>query len=55
MAKQIERDLGKDVRREFHDAKEGGVGDRTLDELKADATALYEAYGKGKQAPRWMR
>jgi RHS repeat-associated protein len=53
IAKQIERDLGKDARRAFHDAKEGGVGDRTLEELKADAQALYgEA---GKEIPKWLR
>ena len=53
MAKQIERDLGKDARRAFHDAKEGGVGDRTLAELKADAKALYEEFGK--TPPKWMQ
>ena len=50
MAKQIERDLGKDARREFHDAKQGG--DRTLRQLKEDASQLYREYGK--EVPRWM-
>ena len=53
MAKRIERDLGKDARRAFHDAKEGGVGDRTLAELKADAKAIYQQYGK--TPPAWMQ
>ena len=52
MAKQIERDLGKNARREFHDLKQGG-GDRTLEELKEDAKALYEQYGK--KLPNWMK
>ena len=50
MAKQIERDLGKDARREFHDAKQGG--DRTLRQLKEDASQLYREYAK--EVPRWM-
>lgn len=53
MAKQIERDLGKDARRVFHDAKEGGVGDRSLAELKAGAKALYDQFGK--TPPKWMQ
>ena len=53
IAKQIERDLGKNARRAFHDAKEGGVGDRTLEELKADAQALYNE--AGKDIPSWLR
>jgi hypothetical protein len=53
MAKQIERDLGPDARRAFHDLKDGGVGDRTLAELKADAKAVYQK--KGKTPPRWMQ
>jgi len=53
IARRIERDLGKDARRAFHDAKEGGVGDRTLAELLADARALYEAAGKA--IPGWLR
>lgn len=51
MAKQIERDLGKNARRDFHDMKSGG--DRTLNELKEDARALYEE--AGKTPPSWMR
>ena len=51
IAKQVERDLGKDARRKFHDMKEGG--DRTTEELKADARDLYGAAGKA--VPRWLR
>jgi len=51
MAKQIEKDLGKDARRAFHDAKTGG--DRTLQELKDDAKAMYE--GTGITPPSWMQ
>jgi hypothetical protein len=50
IAKQIERDLGKDARREFHDMKD--IVDRTAQQLKEDAKALYDQYGK--QCPRWM-
>jgi len=46
MAKQIERDLGKDARRAFHDAKHGGIGDRTLAELKADAKGTLRGIRK---------
>lgn len=51
IAKQIERDLGKDARREFHDLKEGG--DRTLNELKEHARQLYNE--QGKTMPKWLR
>ena len=51
MAKQIERDLGKEARREFHDVKSGG--DRTVQELKADAAEIYERFGK--EPPKWMK
>jgi hypothetical protein len=44
---------GAMARREFHDEKMGGGGDRTLGELKADAKAIYQQYGK--IAPRWMQ
>lgn len=51
IAKQIERDLGKEARREFHDMKE--LGDRTIQELKEAAKYLYDQ--AGKQLPRWLR
>jgi RHS repeat-associated protein len=53
MAAQIERDLGKEARRDFHDAKGPGAADRTLGELKQDAEKIYEEHGK--VPPRWMR
>ncbi len=53
IAKQIEKDLGKDARRDFHDAKDRATGDRTLKELKEDARAIYEAIGK--EPPLWLR
>jgi uncharacterized protein RhaS with RHS repeats len=53
IAKRIERDLGKVARRDFHDAKVSGSGDRTLTQLKEDARALYiEA---GKEVPSWLK
>jgi hypothetical protein len=52
IAKQIERDLGPDARREFHDMKEPGTGDRTAAELKQDAQDLYSQ--AGKSIPRWI-
>jgi RHS repeat-associated protein len=53
IGKQIERDLGRGARREFHDMKGQGMGDRTMVQLKADARQLYgEA---GKSVPKWLR
>ena len=45
MAKQIQRDIGKSARREFHDLKKDGI-DRTKDELIEDMEIIYEKYGK---------
>ncbi|WP_138922518.1 hemagglutinin repeat-containing protein [Hylemonella gracilis] len=53
IAKRIERDLGKDARRDFHDAKESGSGDRTLTQLKQDARDLYTQ--AGKDIPGWLK
>ena len=53
MAERIEKDLGKNARRAFHDLKDGG--DRTMQELKQDAADIYEQYGNGKEPPQWMR
>jgi RHS repeat-associated protein len=52
IAKQIERDLGKDARRDFHDIK-GDDPDRTIDQLKQDARDIYN--DAGKSVPRWLR
>jgi RHS repeat-associated protein len=53
IAKRIEKDLGKNARRKFHDAKDSGSGDRTKEELIEDAKDLYiEA---GKSIPTWLQ
>ncbi len=51
IAKQTERDLGKEARRAFHDMKE--CGNRTLQKLKDDARYLYEQ--AGKKIPSWLK
>jgi hypothetical protein len=53
IAKRIERELGKDARRAFHDAKEGGMGDRTMQELLDDARSIFKDFGK--EIPRWLQ
>ncbi len=45
-AAQIEKDLGKEARKKFHNKKLLGMGDRTKEELKIDIRELYEEYGK---------
>ena len=52
IARQIEQDLGKDARREFHDMKEHGM-ERTLDEAKEHARILYE--NAGQAPPPWIQ
>lgn len=52
IAKRIEKDLGKDARRAFHDSKVNGAGDRTTSELKEDARALYQ--NAGVEIPKWL-
>ncbi|MDR1148291.1 MAG: RHS repeat-associated core domain-containing protein [Spirochaetaceae bacterium] len=49
MRKQIERDLGQDAGREFHDMKQGP--DRTEEQLKEDAESVYSDYGKPELLP----
>ncbi|MDD5412119.1 MAG: hypothetical protein PHF31_12020 [Methylobacter sp.] len=51
IAKQIEKDLGKKARREFHDLEH--LVDRTAAELRADAQQLYEE--AGKVVPKWLK
>lgn len=51
--RRVERDLGPDARRQLHDAKQKGAGDRTLGELKQDAQQLYNQYGK--DVPSWLK
>jgi hypothetical protein len=52
MRKQIERDLGQNAGRDFHEMKEGP--DRTLLQLKEDAASVYKDYGKSELLPKWM-
>jgi len=52
MAQKIGSDLGPAARRMFHDLKESGAGDRTMDQLKADAQEVYEMFGG--VPPKWM-
>ena len=53
MAKRIEKELGKDARREFHDLKDKALGDRTMQEALDDAVSLFE--DAGKEVPPWLR
>ena len=53
IGRQIEKDLGKETRKDFHDMKEKGAPDRTLDQLKADALDLYNQ--AGVEPPSWMK
>ena len=50
---KIGKDVGKQGQRDFHDLKESGAPDRTLDELKDDAAEIYEKYGK--PIPNWLK
>ncbi len=53
IAKKIERDLGKKTRREFHDVKTPGAGDRTKEELIEDAVSMYQS--ANKPIPSWLK
>jgi RHS repeat-associated protein len=53
MAKKIGSDLGPAARRIFHDLKESGAGNRTMDQLRADAREVYELFGS--VPPKWMQ
>ncbi|PCI10099.1 MAG: hypothetical protein COB71_13270 [Thiotrichales bacterium] len=53
MAKRIEKDLGKKSRREFHDMKQSGSGDRTKEQLINDARDTYQQ--AGKPIPNWIK
>jgi hypothetical protein len=53
MAKQIEKELGKDARQLFHDMKIPGMGNRTLQELIADAIDIYRT--AGREIPSWLK
>jgi hypothetical protein len=52
MRRQIERDLGQNAGRDFHEMKDGP--DRMPQQLKEDVAAIYEDYGKGELLPKWM-
>jgi len=52
-ASRIEQDLGKEARRIFHDLKQPGMGDRTLQELINDAIEVYKQ--AGRVIPQWLQ
>ncbi len=52
MARQIGKDLGKDAQDEFHNAKDDGAPDRTMAELRRDASQIYREHGM--EPPAWM-
>jgi hypothetical protein len=51
--RRIGKDLGEDAKQEFHDMKEKGAPDRSLNQLKQDASDLYRQ--AGKDIPNWLR
>lgn len=42
MGKQIGKDFGDDAQKEFHNMKEKGAPDRTIDQLKQDGASFYK-------------
>lgn len=52
-ARRIEQDLGKEGRRIFHDLKQPGMGDRTIQELIRDAIDVYKQ--AGRVIPQWLQ
>ncbi|MEF2148463.1 RHS repeat domain-containing protein [Aquilutibacter rugosus] len=52
ISRRVERDLGKDAKRKFHDMKEKGAADRTLKQLQQDARDLYIDHDK--EIPKWL-
>lgn len=54
MRSQINKDLGEEVGREFHDMKEKGAPDRTMGELRRDAQIVYDEAGALDKLPNWM-
>jgi hypothetical protein len=53
MGKKIERDLGSDARKDFHDMKERGAPDRSLRQLTEDARDVYRQHGA--DIPKWLQ
>jgi hypothetical protein len=51
--RRIGKDLGEDAKKEFHDMKEKGAPDRSLNQLKQDASDLYRQ--AGKDIPNWLK
>jgi hypothetical protein len=53
IAKRIEQALGKQARRDFHDLKAPGEGDRTMHQLLEDARQIFEDHGV--DPPKWLK
>ncbi len=53
MGNQIEKDIGKEAKQDFHGAKEAGAPDRTMSQLKQDAIDIYQT--AGKEIPKWLK
>ena len=51
--RRVGRELGPKARKELHDLKEAGMGDRTLEELLDHARSIYE--NAEKEIPKWQR
>jgi len=57
MGRRIEKDIGgkdgKQAARDFHDMKERGAPDRSMQQLKNDAIDVYHSYGQ--EIPKWLK
>jgi RHS repeat-associated protein len=53
IGRRIGKELGEDAQQEFHDMKEKGAPDRSLNQLKQDASDLYRE--AGKEVPKWLQ
>lgn len=50
---RIGKDLGKEAKQDFHNQKERGAPDRTMEQLKKDAADIYKE--AGKEPPKWTQ
>jgi RHS repeat-associated protein len=53
IGKKIEKDLGSDARKTFHNMKERGAPDRSLNQLHEDARDVYRQHGA--DVPKWLK